>query len=354
MLIASALGWFLLAAEPPIPKRPSESAPSKPVTPVAAVAPVSAVAPMTAERSRATMKAAFLFGVSVPRKRPPGDEPRFGVDDERIDWWLGDPDGSNLRLLDNPDGGRVACEPIDRTIILKRTENDITLLGPDGGNLTLSLKDGPLAEAKIHKSGTRTTFAIGPERKSVWFVNGADRICRIDLPTKRLETFAPGHVNAADGVSFSPDGATILYSAYIDGVHSIWAASADKAAKPVPLADSNSGFTVARGFLPNGRVAIASRTAVRSFDPATGDSLPLAGPWPEPLKIRSNGGFSPDGTRFTFDRGGPYVLDLFLVEVSTGNVTTVKENYLESFEEMVWVRLSNDDRIRKLGVEPTR
>jgi hypothetical protein len=176
-------------------------------------------------------------------------------------------------------------------------------------------------------------------------VNKAGRVNRIDLATNQLRTFPPENINRAGGVRFSPDGKYAAFGSYVPdprtgrGSAGFHVAKLPDLENPIRLAVESHGKVLAFGFLPNGRVGVAHAKGVRSFDPATGAADDVAGPWKETPRTRASGGFSPDGSRLLFDIGGPYVLDLFVVEAATGKVTMVKENYLESFQSMVWVRL---------------
>ncbi|MFT3883239.1 MAG: sigma-70 family RNA polymerase sigma factor [Gemmatales bacterium] len=288
------------------------------------------------------MAAAFLFGESIPKKREANEMPTTGIHAERIEWWVGNQDGGNLRKLDDPKTGRIKAIPVDRTVILKRDANSLTLLGPDGGDLTFSLKDGPLAEAAIHDSGQRTTFSFGPDRQSVWFANKAGELCRIDLETKKLTKFNITNVNQADSVQFSADGSRITYSKYRrpddrkPGIFSIYVASIDgKAEEMITEATNIAGF----GFLPDGRIGVVYPHYVHAFDLKTKKGDKISGKWESPYGIRNFGGFSPDGTTFHYDTGGPYMLKLYLYNIKTEKLTTIREELLESFQEMIWVRV---------------
>jgi len=288
------------------------------------------------------MAPAFLFGESIPKKREANEMPGTGIHAERIEWWLGNQDGTNLRKLNDPTKGRIKAIPVDRTVVLKRDTNSLTLLGPDGGDLTFSLQDGPLAEAEMHGSGQRTTFSYSPDRQSVWFANKAGELCRIELETKKLIKLNITDVNQADSVQFSADGSRITYSKYRrpddrkPGIHSIYVAGIDgKEETLITEATNIAGF----GFLPDGRIGVVYPHYVHAFDVKTKKGNKISGTWESPYGIRGFGGFSPDGTTFHYDIGGPYQLKLYLYNIKTEKLTTIREELLESFQEMVWVRV---------------
>lgn len=288
------------------------------------------------------MAAAFLFGESIPKKRAPNEMPSTGIHAERVEWWLGNQDGTNVRKLEDPKTGRIKAIPVDRTVILKRDANALTLLGPDGGDLTFSLQDGPLAQAEIHASGQRTTFSYGPDRQSVWFANKQGTVCRIGLEKKELLKLDITGVNPSDSIQFSADGSLITYSKYRrpddrkPGIFSIYVASIlVKNETMITEATNVAGF----GFLPDGRIGVVYPHYVHAFDIKTKKGEKISDKWDSPYGIRGFGGFSPDGTTFHYDIGGPYMLKLYLYNIKTGNLTTIREELLESFQEMIWVRV---------------
>lgn len=288
------------------------------------------------------MAAAFLFGESIPKKRAPNEMPPPGIHAECVECWLGNQDGTNIRKLEEPKTGRIKAIPVDRTVILKRDANALTLLGPDGGDLTFSLQDGPLAQAEIHTSGQRTTFSYGTDRQSVWFANKQGTVCRIGLEKKELVKFDITGVNPSDSIQFSADGSLITYSKYRrpddrkPGIFSIYVASIlGKNEMMITEATNVAGF----GFLPDGRIGVVYPHYVHAFDIKTKKGEKISSKWESPYGIRGFGGFSPDGTTFHYDIGGPYMLKLYLYNIKTEKLTTIREELLESFQEMIWVRV---------------
>jgi hypothetical protein len=268
------------------------------------------------------------------RSEGPGTEMRNGT----LEWWLIDGDGGQPRRLIDPLAGRVAVAPIDRTIPLFKTPNAITLLGPDGKDLVLSLKEGPLADATIHPSN-RTTFSFSPDGGTLAFANRAEELCRIRLADRTLlRTPMPG-ISLAEGVRYRRDGRRIAYARYARANHGkVYAADPDgrnerELGRLEYLAEL--GFD----FLPDGRVGVVGLDGVTAYDADTGKSERVAGPWPSKVTGRNFGGFHPDGSSFLFDTGGPYILNLHRTETRSGMTRLVKGEYSESFEEMAWVRL---------------
>ncbi len=288
---------------------------------------------------------AYLFGESIPKESKPGEDTGFGIQAERIEWWVGDPVSHKLRRLDGPKPKRLRVRPVDRTVILKRDDSSLTLLGPDGGDLTLLLKDGPLAKTELNEPNVLvTTFSFTPDGKSVVFVNKAGDICRFAIGSKELSVVDNSGVDPSAGISFSHDGSRMLYNKYfrandfVPTVFSVYVANSDGTGEK-KLTEYNDGEQLGSGFLPNGRVGVVGSTMIRAFDPKTGKAETVAGPWKEKMEFRSFGGFHPDGSTFLYDLGGPYELRLFAMDIASSKVTTVKRQYLESFQEMIWVQV---------------
>ncbi len=288
---------------------------------------------------------AFLFGESIPKKLEPGEQPGTGINVERIEWWIGDPASNKLRRLENPKTGRLRVRPVDRTVILKRDDASVTLLGPDGGDLVLSLKDGPLAKTELNDPIVLvTTFSFTPDGKSVVFVNKAGAICRFAIGSKELIVIDNSAIDPSEGISFSRDGSRMLYDKYfrandfVQPVISIHVANSDGTGEK-KLTEYKDGEQLGSGFLSDGRVGVVGSTMIRAFDPKTGKAETVAGPWKDKLEFRSFGGFNPDGSTFLFDVGGPYELRLFAMDIAKSTVSTVKRRYLESFQSMVWVQV---------------
>jgi Tol biopolymer transport system component len=259
-----------------------------------------------------------------------------------VEWWIGAPDGKKLRRLDDPKTGRARVRPVNQTVVLKRDDASLTLLGPDGGDLKVSLNDGPIAKTALNDQFT-TTFSFTPDGKNVAFVNGTGAVCRFAIGSKDLVVAENSGVDPSRGLQFSPDGARLLYAKYFRKddfspvMFSVYAARSDATGEK-KLAEYQDGRELGYGFLPDGRVGLVGPTSLRAIDPVSGKVEQVAGPWKTELAYRAFGGFNPDGSTFLFDRGGPYQLDLFACDVKTGNLTTVKSQYLESFQRMVWVR----------------
>ena len=288
---------------------------------------------------------AFLFGESIPIEFKPGEEPGFGVHAERIEWWIGDPASNKLRRLDDPKTGRLRVCPVDRTVNLKWDDSHVTLLGLDGSDLVLSLKDGPLAKTTLNEHNQlRTTFSFTPDGKSLVFVNETGDICRFEIGSEELQIFDNSDLDPSTGICFSPDGSRMLYEKYsrandfVASIFSIFVANADGTGEK-KLMEYKDGEQLGCGFLPDGHVGVVGATTIQAFDPATGTSKTVAGPWKAPIEFRSFGGFNPDGSTFLYDMGGPYELRLFAMDIDKSKVSTVKAHYLESFQEMIWVKV---------------
>lgn len=278
----------------------------------------------------------FLFGESIEKK----GEPRFGINIDHIDWWLGEADGRKLRRLDDPKLGRAKIRLIDRTVILHRDDDNLTLLGRDGGNVKLSLRNGPLARASIHDPGQVTTFSYAPDGKAVYFANARGTLCRIDLKTKQLAVFEIQGVNPGIGVHFSPRENLMAYGKYRQGKHQVYVAKLDGTGEK-QLTEYADGAQLGFGFLPTGHIGVVGPREVRSIDPQNGQTKVIAS-WKKAISFRSFGGFNPDGSTFIYDLGGPYLLRLFSHDMKTGVSTVVQPEYLESFQQMVWARVTTD------------
>ena len=290
------------------------------------------------ERQPAT-RYAVLFAESV---QDANAAPMFGISISNLQWCLHDANGAKTRKIDLAKKGQV--RPIGQTVTLKREHDRLTLLGPDGGTLTLSLTKGPLADAKVLGDRQLTTFAFSPNKKQLVFANAAGEICSLDLATRKVTKTKLTGVNQADGIQFNRDGTKISYSKYsrVDnfssGVHHVYVANADFSGekKLTQFVDLKKlGF----GFMPDGRVGVVGPTAVEAFSPASGKSEIVA-QWKTPIQFRSFGGFSPDGASFVYDLGGPYVLTMFSFNLKMKKPTVVREQYFESFQPLVWVRVT--------------
>lgn len=305
----------------------------------------SVCAPAQTEAAPATTpppatRYALAFGTLVMPKEVKAAEPGTGLRGGKLEWWLAASDGSPPRPLVDPQSGRAAVTPIDRTIQLARDDQSITLLGADGRDLVLSLTDGPLAEARIHRSGQRTTFAFSPDGATLAFVNQADELCRINLRERKLErTPLPG-ISAAEGVRYRRDGKRIAYARYSRANHGkVYAADPD-GCNELELSRLDYRVELGFDFLPDGRVGVVGPHEVTAFDADTGKAERVAGPWANAVEGRNFAGFHPDGTSFLFDTGGPYLVRLHRVEIRSGRVELVKGPFHESFQEMAWVKVS--------------
>ena len=309
------------------------------------------------ERPEPAMTTAFLFGKTTlkPGVVLGGLELFFPNDISHIEWWLGTADGKQLRKLQDPKTGRIAVRPLGQTVILQRDNDRLTLLGPDGGDLVLRLNDGPLAMAKIQDPAQHTTtFTFSPDSKHLYFVNGRERLCRIEIATRQLTELRKLAGAVEDqGIQFSPDGTKIAYSAVYPQDQfslnntSINVANADGTAVK-KLAEFNPGQLLGFGYLPDGRLAVSGayldkerqfRTSVQAFNVRSGEAKTLTDPVADLLTIHSFGCFQPDGSTFLYEEGnGSGRVKLKTFDVKSRQVTAVHEKYLKSLQPMVWVR----------------
>jgi Tol biopolymer transport system component len=184
------------------------------------------------------------------------------------------------------------------------------------------------------------TFSFSPDGKTLAFVNEAGNDCRIALDKMELTVGKLTGLNPSVGIRFSHDGKRIAFARQDDARYRVCVADPD-ARNEVVLVDVVVTDAHALGgfdFLPDERIGLVSKTGMRIFDAKTGKEGD-ATTWKTPLKMRSFGGWSPDGSAFVFDDGGPYLLDLYHFDVKTQKVTLVKNRYLESFQQVVWVRV---------------
>ena len=292
----------------------------------ATAAPVPKADPKTAP--------AFLYGESVADPKAP---PAAGFTIKRIKWTLGTEAGAKQWPLGGKKKGREDVAPVSRTIILEKNASGVVLLGPNGKDLKLSRTKGPLADAKTADLDLRTVaFAFSPDGKTLAFGNEAGHYCRIGLEKMELAVNDGVKLHWYDGIEFSPDGTRIAYSRHDSGKDTVCVADADgKGEVKLAAVGEMKGF----GFLPEGRVGVVTKTGMTTYDAKTGKAGDTVA-WAKPLPIRSFGGFSPDGSAFIFDDGGPYHLDLYHIDLKTQKVTAIKKTVLEPFQRPVWVRVS--------------
>jgi RNA polymerase sigma factor (sigma-70 family) len=338
MMLTKVRGWcaaLLLCATAclgAVGLLPASAAP--PLPPLPPVAEVPVAAPVPAKQETTT---GVLFGDAIPKGKFDGG----GLGPiKRNDWWLVDADGKNPRKVQADANKRRPVRPVDRTVVLNRTDKALTLLGPDGGELVFSLTDGPMAKAKIQDPGQGTAFAFDPEGAAVWFGNAACELCRIELATKELTVLKVNKVHQYYGVRFSTDGKRIAYVrcgteeglVYVEGVFCV--DPDGKSAVRVTGADDDFvGFS----FLADGRLAVADTDSVRAFDSKTGKGEKISGEWKKPLTLDSDLAFSPDGATF-FSRG-EFDNKMVLRRTKTGTATVLKKVGLITHQPPIMVRV---------------
>jgi len=300
---------------------------------------VAAPAPVTTATT-----GGFLFAETV--MKPPGPKdpaPGFGqFNVSHIEWWIGDANGKNLRKLNEAKSGRVRARPIDQTVVLKKDENELTLLGPDGADLVLSLKDGPLGKTPLSDQFT-TVFAFTPDGKYLVYSDAKGDVCRIQLATKELSKLAVTGVDCSEGIHFSHDGSQMVYSKYfrandfVSPVFSVYVANADGTGEK-KLTAYEDGQQLGFEFLPDGRVGLVGPKAIRAFDPKS-DKVETIASWDKALQYRRFGGFNPEGTSFLFDIGGPYQVTVLSFDIKTKKVTPIKRDFHGYVQGMIRVRV---------------
>jgi len=309
-----------------------------PLPPLPPVAEVPVVAPVPAKQET-TPALLFLEAIQAKGKFKGGGLGPIA----RNDVWLTGAGGKGPRKVSADRDKRLPARPVDQTVVLNATADGLVLLGPDGGQLVLSLKDGPLAEAKIGDN-PRPSFSFDPEGRAVWFANAAGNLCRIDLAARKLEVLKVSNVYAYRGIRFAPDGKRIAYALCDTNDEGSVTAERVYCADP----DGKNEVRVAENgylgfaFLADGRLGVLGTNSVRAFDPKTGKGETISDTWKEPLAAHGSlAGFGPDGTTFYYysNAGGPYHVSTKLVQTKTGVSTVVKEAVLESFQPQIMVRV---------------
>ena len=294
--------------------------------------------PTESKTSSATAKPAILFGEII--LKPNGG---FGGEIERIDWWLADPDGKNLRRLNDPKAAPVKVQPVDRTIMLKQDAKGLTLLGPDGSELLVPLKGD--AQAAALSDQFATTFSFTPDRKAVVFVNAKETICRFVLASKELTVTRLTGVDPTKGVLFSPDGSRIAYVKYFRAddfsqpVFTACVAKSDFTGED-KLAESKGPTPLGVGFLPDGRVGVHDPAGLQIFDLKSGQSEKITGAWTKSFMVVASG-FNPDGSGFMFRSGGGNQASLQFFDLKTKTISTIRQNYHAMPHPPVWVHVSS-------------
>lgn len=289
------------------------------------------------------MQNAFLYGRGIiDQTQPQG----FGINLSHVEWWLALGNGKSQTPIKAENIGKIQVRPVDRTIVLNQDNQNLTLLGPEGEKLVFSLQNGPLATAGLSDpSFNRTQYSFTPDRKELIFANGKGTICRVNLKTKKLTMTGIKNINNSEGVHYSPDGSHIAYQRYFrkdnfsPTMFTVFTAKSDFTGEKKLFEYQDGLGAMGFGFLPDGRIGRVTNTKVIAYDIKTGKSETIAGPWKEPLQGRAFGGFSPDGSSFFFDMGGPYRLRLFVFDMKTEKVAAVGDEYNESFQSIVWVQV---------------
>jgi len=286
----------------------------------ATAAPVSKAEPKTTP--------AFLYGESVADPKAP---PAAGFTIKRIKWTLGTEGGASQWPLEE----KQNIVPVCKTVVLKKGDDKWVLLGPKGEEIELSLKKGPLADARPGTLST-PTFSYTPDGKTLAFVNEAGDYCRITLEEMELTVSKVTGLSPFQGIEFSADGQRIAYARIANArITTIFTADIDvKNEVEVVQSEEHMGFS----FLSEGRLGVVTKIGMTTYDGKSGKEV-QAVQWKEPLSTRGYPALSPDGSALVFIEGGPYQLSLYHFDIKTEKDTQVREQYLESFQRPVWVKV---------------
>jgi TolB protein len=208
------------------------------------------------------------------------------------------------------DKTRVSWFPNGR-LLVNRNDGTIETADPAGGTeQPITLEQRPLLDAVVSPDGTRIAFSFSTaiDGDDIWVLNWPSRKVARVLPMPAMQ-----HEPA-----WSADGATLYFLSGGGGQsHDIWRYTPDTQAKEQLTVDELYHFDVAAG--PDGEIAYSSNRDgnyeiyVRQAD---GISRRLTN---DPaLDARPN--FSPDGKTLLFESSRSGAIQVFRMDVATGNV----------------------------------
>ncbi|MHB8631075.1 MAG: TolB family protein [Candidatus Limnocylindria bacterium] len=213
------------------------------------------------------------------------------------------------------DGKRV----VDGAVVNARLGYSNIIRKPAAGGKEEILLNGLTAVASgFHQVTWYLAPAPSPDGKRLAVIeagpDGSSDLVLYDFAAKRITTRLSNGANWTDP-SWSPDGKTIVVTAYDSGVPELLLKPTDGAARSTPLKGLPAGEPYRATFSPDGKwIAYTLRhdgkNDVHAFELATSRDVALTTDgqsW--------NPAFSPDGRQLTFLRSANFVIDLWVMDL---------------------------------------
>lgn len=208
---------------------------------------------------------------------------------------------------------------VDGQIVNARLGYSDVVRKPAGGGAEEILLDGLTKSASgFHQVKWFLSPAASPDGKRLALIaaapDGSSDLLLLDLTTKRPPTVLSNGADWADP-AWSPDGKTIVVTAYDSGAPELLLKPADGVGRSTPLKGLPSGDPYRPTFSPDGRwIAYTLRhdgkNDLHAFEIATSRDVALTTDgqsW--------NPAFSPDGTQLAFLRAVNFSIDLWVLDL---------------------------------------
>ena len=233
------------------------------------------------------------------------------------------PDGQTLYFarVEQVDGKST----VDGAVVNARLGYTNIIRKPSGGGTEEILLSGlTKAASGFHQVKWYLSPAPSPDGKRLAVIeadpDGSSDLVLLDLTTKKPLTVLSSGADWTDP-AWSPDGKTIVVTAYDNGVPELLLKPADGVARSTVLKGLPAGEAYRPAFSPDGKwigytLRHDGKNDVHAFEVATARDIALTSDgqsW--------NPAFSPDGSQLAFLRSASFVIDLWVMDLG-GVLTT--------------------------------
>ncbi|HEV2251086.1 MAG TPA: hypothetical protein VGT60_11330 [Candidatus Limnocylindria bacterium] len=214
---------------------------------------------------------------------------------------------------------------VDGAVVNARLGYSNIIRKPSGGGGEEILLNGlTKAASGFHRVTWYLAPAPSPDGKRLAVIeagqDGSSDLVLYDLASKKVTAILSNGGNWADP-AWSPDGKSIVVTAYNSGVPQLLVKPADGTARATPLKGLPDGEPYRAAFSPDGKWIVYTlrhdgRNDLHAYELATGRDVALTTDgqsW--------NGVFSPDGSQVAFLRAASFTIDLWVMDLG-GVLTT--------------------------------